>query len=44
MKLEYRSSHTPGTAPSAVPINPIDQITVVSPARGTRLFHASDDM
>src|SRR5262249_18640588 len=43
MKLVYRSSHTPGTAPSAVPINPIDQITVPSLAPGASLFHASDD-
>ena len=44
MKFVYCSSHTPGTALSAVPTMPIDQMTAVSLARGARLFHASDDM
>jgi hypothetical protein len=44
MKLVYCSSQTPGTALSAVPMMPIDQTTAPSPARGARLFHASEDM
>ena len=44
MKFVYCSSQTPGTALSAVPTIPIDQTTVASRARGSRLFHASDDM
>ena len=44
MKFVNCSSQTPGTALSAVPTMPIDQMTVASPARGARLFYASDDM
>ena len=44
MKFVYCSSQIPGTALSAVPTMPIDQITAPSFARGARLFHASDDM